>query len=106
MNDQKTYDKYFLSYSGAQLPLNLVSSIEPEDIQNRNTYFGADLDSDGRILLIHKRVYGDIELSHQYQYHDNGALKVAEIHNIEDEGIRLHFDREGSISAEVEILEE
>lgn len=103
MDDEKTYDRYYLSYSGAQLPLNLVSAIDPIDIHNRNTYFGANVDEDGRILLIHKRVYGDIELCHRYSYRENGTLKSADIHNIEDEGVRLHFDRDGNLSGQEEI---
>ena len=34
------YDSYFLSYSGARLPLKLVSALEAEEIENRNTCFG------------------------------------------------------------------
>lgn len=106
MNDIQTYDQYFLSYSGTGLPLNLVSAIEPNDVHNRNTYFGANTDQSGRIYLIHKRVYGEIELSHQYSFHENGFLKSADIHNIEGEGIRLHFDNSGGIIGEEDISEE
>lgn len=103
MGSTTFYDQYYLSYSGAGLPLNLVSPIEPEDVHNRNTYFGAKLDESGRISLIHKRVYGEIELSHRYEYYPNGTLKLADIHNIEDEGIRLRFDENGGISGEEEL---
>lgn len=97
MNPPLDYHRYFLSYSGARLPLNLVSPIEPEDVQNRNTFFGARLDESGRICLIHKRVYGDIELAHEYAYHADGALKSADIFSIDDEGVRLTFDSKGNI---------
>lgn len=106
MTSTKDYDQYYLSYSGAGLPLNLVSPIEQQDIRNRNTFFGAMLDREGRISLIHKRVYGEIELSHCYEYYPDGQLKQAEIHNIEDEGIRLNFDPGGKITAQEEIPEQ
>ena len=98
MNKSKTYDKYFLSYSGASLPLKLVSQVEPGEIENRNTYFGADFDNNGRITVIQKSVYGEIELSHYYHYHANGNIKSADIHNIENEGVRLHFDETGKVT--------
>lgn len=97
MTTDLDYHRYFLSYSGARLPLNLVSPIEPGEIQNRNTFFGARVNEDGRICLIHKRVYGDIELAHEYAYHADGALKSADIFSIDDEGVRLTFDAQGNI---------
>ena len=102
MNSQIRYDQYFLSYSSVRLPLNLVSPITPESIPNRNTYFGANLEN-GRICLIHKRVYGDIELSHRYQYYPDGTLKTAEIQTIDDECIKLTFDTNGKVIDQEEI---
>ncbi len=97
MDENTDYDQYFLSYSGARLPLNLVSQITPEEVENRNTYFGARLDEEGRICLIHKRVYGDVELSHEYRYHSNGALETADIRSIDDERMVITFDDGGKI---------
>jgi hypothetical protein len=88
MNDphNNQYDQYFLSYTGLKLPLQLVSPLRPEDVENRNTFFGVRRDDPGRIVVIHKRVYGAIELEHLYEYHPGGALARATITNaIEDD---------------------
>ena len=89
------YHRCFLSYSGTGLPLNLVGEIELAETENRNTYFGAQYDDQARELLIHKVVYGEVELEHRYQYYDNGALQCAVIINIDGEEQRLEFDRQG-----------
>ncbi len=80
------YDAYFLSYSGTRLPFKLVGQLELADIANRNTFFGACMDEDGRTTLIHKVVYGEIELEHRYGYHADGSIAWAEI--LDDEGER------------------
>ncbi len=93
------YDRYFLSYSGIKLPLRLMRELERSEIDNRNTYFGANVDEQGRIVLLHKVVYGTVELEHTYRYHDNGALRCAEIldANDSDETVRiLNFDEAGN----------
>lgn len=100
MTEPLEYDQYFLSYSGIDLPLNLVSPISKAELQNRNTYFGVNLDGQGRISLIHKRVYGDIELSHHYGYEKNGILQWATIHGSDGDGRKLYFDADGAIMAE------
>ncbi len=97
------YDQYYLSYSGAALPLNLVSPLGAEDIENRNTYFGVNLDDHGRIELIHKRVYGDVELAHRYGYGDDNQLLWAEIFSVDEEGRRLSFDTAGRLVGDEEI---
>jgi len=97
------YDQYFLSYSGISLPLNLVSPITPEALRNRNTYFGAKLDDRGRLVLIHKLVYGTVELSHRYGYAENGKLSWAEIQGTDEDGRKLYFDDSGRVIAEEDL---
>lgn len=58
--------RYYLTYSGVQLPLNLVNELEPTAISNRNTYFLAHFDGAGRVVLCQKVVYGEIEMAHRY----------------------------------------
>ena len=92
------YDAFYLSYTGIGLPLNLVGPLTLADIDNRNTYFGANFDADGRIARIHKVVYGAVELAHSYRYHANGVLASADIldANDGDEELRtLRFDESG-----------
>jgi len=96
------YDQFYLSYTGVTLPLKMVSPIEREATENRNTWFGVCVDEAGRITLIHKRVYGELELSHRYEYDDAGRLRLAEIINVDQEGTRLGFDETGQIVEEEE----
>jgi hypothetical protein len=86
--------KYFLSYSGVRLPLNLVSPIPAEALENRNTYFRAGYDADGRILFCEKLVYGEVELRHDYEYQADGALSRARV-DMSGEETEITFDAEG-----------
>ncbi len=85
------YDRYFLSYSGIKLPLKLVSEIGKGEIENRNTFLGACFDEAGNTTLIHKRVYGELELEHRYTYDEDGNLKTADIVDADGEENRLEF---------------
>jgi len=86
--------RYFLTYSGVHLPLNLMSPLEPDAVENRNTYFAAKYDEQGRIVLCRKMVYGEVEFEHRYAYHDNGVLSRAAI-DMEDETRVVEFDERG-----------
>ena len=99
------YDRCFLSYSGAGLPLNMVSEVSAVEVQNRNTFFGANYDESGRLMRVHKLVYGSIELSHEYVYDCEGKLLQADVCNVDDESRRLFFDATGNISG-IEELED
>ena len=71
--------RYFLATSGVKLPLKLVNQIESTALTNRNTYIRAWYDGVERLLRFEKLVYGDIELSHVYDYDADGRLRRAEI---------------------------
>ncbi len=71
--------RYFVTYSGVKLPLRLVNPLEAAELDNRNTYFRAEYDNRGRLIAVEKFVYGEVELAHRYDYHENGALKAAHI---------------------------
>ncbi len=83
--------RYFVSYSGIKLPLNLVNPLDENETENRNTYFCGYYDEDGRMLVCEKRVYGEVEFSHTYEYHTSGKLKSAIIRMEGDEPERLEF---------------
>lgn len=83
--------RYYVSYSGIKLPLNLVNPIEKSETENRNTYFCGYYDSEGKMLVCEKRVYGEVEFSHTYDYYPSGKLKSALIHMQGDEPQRLEF---------------
>ncbi|WP_412479997.1 DUF6156 family protein [Azonexus sp. IMCC34839] len=71
--------RYFTSYSGTKLPLNLVGEIDAASMNNRNTYFRGSYDASGQLVSCEKVVYGEIELRHDYHYHADGRLARAEI---------------------------
>jgi hypothetical protein len=93
-NMTETTKSYYLSYSGVRLPLKLTSPIEAGELENRNTYIVAHHDSQGRLVELVRMVYGEEELRHLYQYHDNDHLKQAEI-TMGGETRVLDFDEEG-----------
>ena len=87
--------RYFVSYSGVSLPFKLVNELQEADLANRNTFFLGFYDGQDRLIRCEKRVYGEQELLHCYEYHDDGALKKAEITDADGELTILTFDLEG-----------
>jgi len=97
MVDQASQEcRFFSSYSGVKLPFNLVNAIAAEALSNRNTFIRAYFDQAGMLSGFDKVVYGEVELSHRYQYHGNGRLKRAEIVMLDEEPAALHFDETGT----------
>jgi hypothetical protein len=82
--------RYFVTYSGIKLPLKLVNEITEQSLQNRNTYYCGHFDANDKLIRCQKIVYGEVESEHVYSYHDNGALKLAEITE-DDETRELSF---------------
>ncbi len=90
-------ERYFVSYSGVKLPLKLVNELLGNDRDNRNTYFVGIYDNNERLIRCEKRVYGEIELQHNYQYHHNGHLHLAEISDADGEVTVLYYDNQGNL---------
>jgi Family of unknown function (DUF6156) len=84
--------RFFVSYSGVKLPFNLVNAIAAEALSNRNTFIRAYFDKAGMLTGFDKVVYGEVELAHRYEYHDNGALSRAEITMLDEDAVALYFD--------------
>jgi len=87
--------RYFLTYSGVRLPFQLKTPLEPEQIENRNTYFRGYFDEQGRLTGIQKIVHGEAELQHRYSYDERGMLRRVEITDADGEVTVLHFDEAG-----------
>jgi len=87
--------RFFVSYSGVKLPFNLVSAIAPDALSNRNTFIRAWFDRAGLLSGFDKLVYGEVELSHRYEYYDNGRLRRAEIVMLDEEPVAMSFDETG-----------
>ncbi len=96
MAEAKQDCRYFLSYSGVKLPINLVGPLDPEGLANRNTYIRAWFDARDKLIRFEKLVYGEIELVHCYHYSDDGILLRAEIAMLDEEPVCLSFDQAAS----------
>ncbi|HZM08342.1 MAG TPA: DUF6156 family protein [Methylocella sp.] len=88
--------RFFVSYTGIKVPFNLVNPIAAEALTNRNTYIRAYFNEAGALTCFEKIVYGEVELTHRYEYYDNGSLKRAEISMPEEEPLFLCFDEAGA----------
>ncbi|MDF9392146.1 MULTISPECIES: DUF6156 family protein [Methylococcus] len=87
--------RFFLTYSGVNLPLKLTTELEPEQLSHRNTYFQGFFDDQDRLVGLQKMVYGEVEMEHRYAYHRNGKLRRAEITDAEGELTVLDFNEDG-----------
>lgn len=83
--------RYFVSYSGVKLPLNLVQPLDPNGLNNRNTYFRAWYNTQGQLVTCQKIVYGEIEMEHRYEYDADGRLASARITDVEGEVTELRL---------------
>lgn len=88
--------RFFLSYTGVKLPFNLVTPVSEAALSNRNTYIRAFFDEKGVLVCFEKIVYGEVELTHRYEYHPNGSLKLAKISMPEEEPQIMCFDETGA----------
>lgn len=70
-------ERHFLTYRSVSLPLQLTGELAPADLAHRNTYFRAEYDPQGRMLRCEKRVYGEVEMLHVYQWAPEGHLAQA-----------------------------
>ncbi len=86
--------RFFVSYSGVKLPFNLVNPVAAEALSNRNTFICAYFEA-GVLTGFEKMVYGEVELAHRYEYHDNGVLRRAEIVMLDEDAVILCFDETG-----------
>lgn len=97
MDTEHSYCRYFISYSGVKLPLNLVNELQDNERENRNTYFRGFYDGRERLVRCEKLVYGEIELLHCYDYYINGALRQAEITDVDSEITTMIFNDQGEL---------
>ena len=94
--ENKQTIRYFVTYTGIKLPFKLVNELQPGEVKNRNTCFKGYFDAQVRLTGFDKLAYGEIELMHRYEYHENGRLSVAEITDIDGEVTMLVFDTDGT----------
>lgn len=87
-----TVQRYFLTYRGVRLPLQLVEELAPDALRHRNTYFRASYDAAGRVQCIEKLVYGEVELRHDYRWTASGRLAAATLTTGGEDPQHLEFD--------------
>ncbi|TAJ80503.1 MAG: hypothetical protein EPO42_04380 [Gallionellaceae bacterium] len=87
--------RFFVTYTGIKLPFKLVNELQPDEVRNRNTFFRGHFDAQDRLTGFDKLAYGEVELRHDYTYHDNGRIRSAEITDIDGEVTMLLFGAEG-----------
>lgn len=86
------HERYFLSYRGTRLPLQLTEALGSDALTHRNTYFRARHDTGGRRVSCDKLVCGEVDMSHRHEYDAGDHLHSAAI-AIGDEAPRLmRFD--------------
>jgi hypothetical protein len=95
VEDTQQECRFFVSYSGVKLPFNLVNPIAAEALSNRNTFIRAYFDKAGLLRGFEKVVYGEVELAHRYEYHENDILSRAEIVMLDEDPVTLSFNDEG-----------
>ncbi len=88
--------RHFVSYTGVKLPVKMVNPLELADLSNRNTYIVARFDAQDRLTGFEKMVYGEIEISHKYEYDADGVLRRAEIY-MDEETTEMLFDAQGAL---------
>lgn len=90
------YCRHFVSYSCSKVPLTLVGPIAADAIANRNTFIRAYYNSEGLLAGFQKLVYGEVELTHRYDYHGNGVVKRATVFMADDDPVVMVFDETGA----------
>jgi len=88
--------RFFVSYTGVKLPVKLVNPLEEADLSNRNTFIRAVFDGQERLLAFEKMVYGEIEISHKYEYGAGGLVRRAEIF-MDEQTTEMLFDESGAL---------
>jgi hypothetical protein len=94
-NENRGTCRFFVTYTGVKLPFKLVNELQPGEVENRNTFFRGYFDEQDRLTGFDKLAYGEVELRHDYTYHDNGKIRSAEITDIDGEVTMLLFGAEG-----------
>lgn len=93
MSDTPELDcRHFASYTGVRLPLKLITPLDGDELERRITFFRGWFDASDRLVTIEKVVYGEIEFTHHYAYHDDGRIRRAELCQDDEEPRVMAFD--------------
>lgn len=98
MNKQELQRRCFITYTGITLPLKLLNELDNESLGNRITYFAGYYDGMGRLKILEKVVYGEIEFTHHYDYNQDDKLEKAVLIEGDEPPRTLVFDNQGRIT--------
>lgn len=65
---------YFSSWSGYNIPQKPVGSLEPDELEERTTYYEAYFDDRGRLVRFTKFYQGSLLWSDEYTYPEEGGV--------------------------------
>lgn len=77
--------RYFLTYRGVRLPLQMAEELSADGLANRNTFYRAGYDTAGHLCWIEQMVYGAVAMRHDYVWGDDGQLRSSTIQAGDDE---------------------
>lgn len=93
MNATQDLDcRHFASYTGVSLPLKLITPLDGDDLDKRITFFRGWFNGSDQLVTLEKVVYGEIEFTHHYAYHEDGRVKSAELCQDDEEPRLMSFD--------------
>ncbi len=92
LEDPALAHKHFASYTGVSLPLQLITPLDDDDLDQRITFFRGFYDEQSRLVGVQKVVYGEVEFEHRYQYGDDGKISQAELLEPDEDPRILTFD--------------
>jgi hypothetical protein len=92
MNNEALVCRHYVSYSGVELPLNLITPLEGENLDRRITYFRGYYNDQQQLVALEKVVYGEVEFEHRYEYHADGRLKSAVLIEVDEDPRVVQFD--------------
>jgi len=91
-NRQSLVCRHYVSYSGVNLPLRLITPLDDDSLDRRLTYFRGYYNDREQLVALEKVVYGEVEFEHHYQYYPDGRLKSAELIEVDEEPRTVQFD--------------
>ena len=91
-NTQSLVCRHYVSYSGVNLPLRLITPLEDDSLDRRITYFRGYYNDREQLVALEKVVYGEVEFEHRYQYYPDGRIKSAELIEVDEEPRIVQFD--------------
>ena len=92
MNNEALVCRHYVTYSGVELPLNLITPLEDENLNRRITYFRGYYNDQQQLVALEKVVYGEVEFEHRYEYHPDGRLKSAVLIEVDEDPRVVQFD--------------